>query len=288
MYFDFKQLTEIFYLVVRKKPLNEGDKEHAEGLARKFMSLNTSVYGVIDNMYNGRFISELDKSKSAYLKDNEVISVMVRGLYETFLAFNHLFVNPENKEDREIRMRLWFLSGLNSILKAQPFPTEHFNEKIREVKEKQEQIGVLFAESAYLDETSKKIVKTMIDKKNDDWFYHLEGAKLTKINKSYDGLAKRCGAKDNTFLNNYKLLSRQSHPTDSSAREHLTKWDSDSQVNHQMSHIINIATIIVAFMVYDYCSFFPSAKLIANTLPIDYKDKINYYLKEFRGDSYQI
>lgn len=219
------------------------------------------------------------------LLDPISVWALLRSQFEAYLAFHHLFVTPTSDEEREIRYKLWVVSGLKYRNRFPATIEAHIQQQERERKQIEELIEEIKQTPIYqglLDEEKKKL-KDIIKRK--DWKVAFKDSHA--ISLSWPQLGQRTEMNQSLFSEIYNYLSIHSHPTYISVLQlgelYATKEDQSLALLG-----MNLSRFIISFMISDYCKFFVRSVAYFNELPNEYRAFINFYNSTFRGDHHMI
>lgn len=178
-----------------------------------------------------------------------------RSMFETFLMYHYIYVNPENENIKELRYYSWIYTGL---LHRQEFPSKtNFaqTQKLKDQKEMERLKEIINALPAYKQLTPKQQTKLFS-----------EGS--AKTFSHWNTIMEETGfTKDNPFHSIYTMLSVYAHSEGLSAIQ-LNSAVSDPTFQTGQAKIdIHNAKLLVCMMILSLTKIFPILQAKFNTLP---------------------
>jgi hypothetical protein len=277
----FNTINDAWFAVCFKSQENKVNNElkrDAELLCQKyllhFFSINTLA------IVRSHF-SSVSQNKKLNFLDPLSISSLLRAQFETYLAYNYIFVRPKSQEHKQISYLLWKIAGLKS--------RNHLRAKEKENKEKKRREKNTIDD--YIDEIKKthrfknlidlkeqKKFKDFIQKK--DWKINIGNGKVT--NYGWKDLALISGIKKSTFGEIYNMLSWYSHPTYLSIIQLRDMYDENNFNEQSVSTSLKLSSYLTSFIIYDYCSINKHGWAVLKSMPQEIQALIYLYNNSFR------
>jgi hypothetical protein len=184
-------------IIESKKPMKEYQL-HSDTLITKFYFHSYSFYKLISGY---EVSSNYYKKEVANVKVLDIYSALVilRAQFETFLMYHHIYVNPSQEEDKELRWLAWIYS---SLLNRQSFPAES-EFAIQQKAKDQETISKLkegIKSSPAFSRLSLKQKNALLEKGSGKFFKHWSAI---MEDTGYD--------KDHYFTHWYNFISTHAH-----------------------------------------------------------------------------
>lgn len=215
----------------------------AEGLAVKFSAhLLSTLY-----LYRGINLPDLSKPIINF-PDHTSLNVIVRSAFETNLVFYYVFLDPQNENEKDLRYFCWEIAGM---YQRQSFPSpskEHITqlrqekEMIKNIEEKIKQNPV------YLSYSNTKQKELLGKLEKGEW--RDKGWKKIALSAGYSKLNSEIM---------YSLLCDHAHSGNLSV---MQGWQAKNfnERRQLMEAAIGHLLICIAFMIKQYCTYFPKSK----------------------------
>lgn len=241
----------------------------------------------IKNLIGGLdFDNSINGTKMKELIDPTTIAVLTRTQFEAFANFHNIYNSSNDKDLTNLLYDLWVISGLKyrQATVHEDMPEEH-RAKAEQEKQKIERILNAIHENPHymaLDEKQKNWVDERIKKRDFELLFN-EG-KFSK--PGWRELFLNAGVKD-VFMSLYSLLSLSTHPSNVSVFQYNQMYEKG--FNKEMAYsFLSQSTIIMAFMIAEYCKYFPIAKQKFQELPELHQYLIDSNNGNFRGKEYEV
>lgn len=221
------------------------------------------------SLYNGTKFILSDKSYT-HSVDFSSIAVLTRAAIESYLTFNYVMTNPEDKEEKEFRFYCWDLAG---FIERENYPAS--NDKAIKLKASEKEL-------------KNKRIK---DLENNKVFQNLSAGhkKLVlkgnwRIGKSWTDLSAHAAIPKETFKHIYSYLCSYSHSGRLSIIQiEQTKGLENEKQFGKVFQSINL--IILARLIVDYVYLLPDCKATFESNK-DVMDKV--YIWNKIGDRLEI
>lgn len=245
----------------------------------KGIAINQLIKGI-------EFRNSIDGSVMKGLKDPTTIAVLARTQFEAFANFHNIFGTTKEKELRDMLYNLWVISGLKyrQVTVKEDMLEEHREKAESEQKKIEKLVSEIETNQFYLEltEQDKSWVKERIKKKDFELLY--KDGKFTK--PGWRELFLNAGVND-VFMHLYSLMSLSTHPSNVSVFQYAQMYQLG--FNEEMAYtFMSHSTIIMSFMISEYCHLFPLAKEKFKELPELNQLIIDSYNGNFRGREYEI
>ncbi len=219
---------------------------YAEGLGQKTINhILTARYlmdgyhlGLGNNLYEGKI-------------DFSSIAILTRAALETYLTFNHIFIAPENEDEKRFRYTLWDIGG---YLDRQDF--EPTNDEFIALKESErlaiERLRKELKEKNIFKELSPKNQKQAL---NGQW----------KLDKYWGDLAVGACFKKEFFRQQYKFLCGYAH----SSRLSIIQIQQNKTIEGQREMAkasMGVLMVVLAKYIYDYIHLLPQLEEVKNNI----------------------
>ncbi len=229
-------------------------------------------------------IEKLDASnepKKSYY-DLFTVHTTIRVIIETYIAFNHIFVEPETEEEQYLRFLLWKLDGLYQETKYEVKETD-FEKAAEVLQDRQTAIKATISniQSAEFFNTipphfQAKLLNT--EKRRANWrFLYMEGK--VKVLQIID-LVEHC-CKQRAFFNTYRHSSIHTH-SNFPAIEIFKKYRGKQLSTEYTDPITRLAIYLTCLFIYDICELDENAKTAFKKLDADYKEFISGMAESMR------
>lgn len=177
-----------------------------------------------------------------------------RSMFETFLMYHYIYVNPENENVKELRCYSWIYTGL---LHRQEFPSKTDFAKAQRLKDEREMErlrAIIIALPAYRELTAKQ-QQALLQEGSAKTFMH------------WSKIMEETGfGKNNPFVTIYTMLSVYAHSEGLSAIQ-LNSAVADATFHKEQAKMdIHNAGLIVCMMILSHIKIFPVLQAKYNTL----------------------
>lgn len=207
----------------------------------------------------------IEHSKSGEIRklngyDLFTVNTTIRVMIETYIAFNHLFVEPKSEEEKHFRFLLWKLDGLfqeekyevelsdfDGVEKVLASRKVKINSTIEEIKS-----------SGFIKNISDKELKKIFDSeiRKSNWKFTFGNERIRPL-KIID-LIKHC-FKIRAFINTYKHSSVHTH-SNFPALEEFKRLRGKFISNEYTDPITRLAIYLTCLFIYDICEIDQNAK----------------------------
>ena len=250
-------------LAENKTPVKHWEK-YSEPLLLKFCFHGLTLHNILSGLTlkSQYYDKEISGKK---IIDIASAKVIFRSQIEAFLMFHHIYVNPKDEDEKELRYYAWIYS---SLLQRQSFPITTNFAKEQKLKDK-EQLKLIEANIRGLQSFKKlteKQQKSLFETGSGKLFYHW--AKILK-ETGY--------AEDHTFNILYTFLSIYSHSeglsviqlNDKNLSFHKKHPDANLDVYH--------SKLFVVLMIMAIRKLYEPVETKFSTLPMDLQHDIELY-----------
>ena len=204
-----------------------------------------------------------NKSKVQFV-DFSTIAVITRSIIESYLAFNHVFMNSKSADETEFK---WLIYDLAGYLERQTFKAE-LPTSIALKKEEAKAIIVLqkrIKENPYFQKFTARQQKQLLEKEN--W----------KLFKKWGDLAKVAGYNPESFNQTYKYLCSYVHSGRLSILQILDAHKHGNEINLVKSNM-NTCCGALAKYIYDLGILIPQIKILYERDPLN-KATVEFWVK---------
>lgn len=226
-----------------------------------------------DNAVNG--------ARMRGLLDPTSIAVLTRTQFEAFANFHNIFNSTDDEELTDLLYNMWVISGLKERQRtvAEDMADEH-REKAEHEKEKIERIKEAILNNPYynsLDSDKQKWFRERIKKRDFELLF--KDGEFTK--PGWRELFLNAEVND-VFMHLYSIMSLSTHPSNVSVFQYAQMFE--KEFNSEMAHtFLSHSTIIMAFMIAEYCKYFELAREKFDELPDMHKMLVDSYNGNYRG-----
>lgn len=241
----------------------------------------------INKLINGLdFKSSINNIKIKELIDPTSIAILTRTQLEAFANFHNIYNANKDEHLRNLLYNLWVISGLKS---RQSTVEEKLSEENRlKAEQEKKKIARLFEEiieNPYFSTLEPSEKKWFIERiKKRDFELQYSNGKFKKSN--WRELLLSAGVNE-IFTNLYKLLSISTHPTNVSVFQYAQMFEKGD--NEEMAYaFLNQSNILTAFMISEFCDYFPEARVEFKSLPDINQLIIDSHNIFFRGMQFQV
>jgi len=249
---EYIELLDLFAQTVesiRGQKIPEGYEwmNETQGCAIKLFHHLGSLY----YLSNGTSLPPLMNHEISYIDVSSMI-VILRSAFETYLAFNYVYVSPSSSDDRLFRYLIWDLGGLIDRQSFAAVEPENVAKKESEkilVKHLQEKI----INMSQYKTLSKAQMNAAI---NGDW----------KLGQSWADLAEKSGIDKGYFKSTYRYLCAYSHTGNLSIFQ-LSQLTSQEDKIEFADTWLSIGLVVMSHFICDYITVYPSAKKVLDDNP---------------------
>lgn len=225
-----------------------------------------NLYSYYEN-FDAEILSELGKP--------EPISMwaVLRSQFESYVTFNHVFINPESEEDKLIRYNTWVIESLTRRQKIQAMKPENIKKQEKEanilidLKNEIENTDTFKNLNPDVQEKAKKFLKNP-----EKWKFVILENKIIEP-EGFKGLAFRSGMVEMGFKDFYSTLSIFTHPTYNSVMQLNEIYENDYYLK-MFKAAIKYSAMLINFMTWDYCKLIPEAYDYFNVMNEDDKNLV--------------
>ncbi len=220
-----------------------------------------------------RLMSGFEISSSFYKKEINGLKVIdisssliiLRAQFETYLMYHHIYVNPKNEDEKELRWYAWMYS---SLLNRQSFPSETFYAKGQKNRD-QDILGRLKAVIPMLPGYAKltpKMQKALLNSGSGKLFNH------------WDKIMAETGYGKNHFLTYfYNFLCTHAHSEGTS----ILQVKDSHHVFHENNEVaityVSASATIISSLIITIKKRYKIVEIVYNTLPQQRQECIEYY-----------
>jgi hypothetical protein len=272
-------MTEIY--TERKKTTAADWMEYSNLLVDKFAIHSSSFFhlskGIIELKKSGEQVR-----MSGY--DMFTVHTTFRAILETYITYNHIYVEPISDGEKELKFLLWKLDGYYQRLKFDIYVTD-FDGAENVLNENQKEVELLInkIQNNQFFLTIRKGQESKIfdpSKKRANWkftFRH-KNLKLLKIIE----LIKHC-CKERAFVNIYKYASIHTH-SNYPAIEDFRRTRGIPLSNEKTDSLTRLAIYLTCLLIYDIASIDSNAKMKLDSLPLPLQNFINGMCISIKSD----
>ncbi|WP_010521240.1 DUF5677 domain-containing protein [Aquimarina agarivorans] len=271
-------LLEIY--TARKNTTLNHWQQYSNLLIDKFAIHSSSFFhlssGIIEHKKSGE-----KQRMNGY--DIFTVNTTIRVLIETYIAFNHIFVEPVTEAEKHLRFLLWKLDGLYQEKKYLIEVTD-FEGAAERLEEKNETIQktILEIENAkFLKEIPNQYHQKLFDpsKNKSNWRFLIVDGKVKIL--QIIGLVKHC-CKTRAFLNTYKHSSIHTH-SNFPAVEEFRKIRGKIISENYTDPITRLSIYLTCLFIYDICKIDENANQKLNEMDSGFKNFIEGMSKSIKA-----
>jgi hypothetical protein len=155
-----------------------------------------------------------NKHKNGYkisVNDPFSASSTLRSQIEAYATYRHLFINPRDKDDYELRILCWKYAGINQRQSIKTKLLKHKKRKKEEKKELENYSIQIRNNRLFKDLDVKKQKDVFKRLKNRKWEFTLKNGKI--IEQSNNFVFKNSGLRKSSIKDIYSFLSWRVHPS---------------------------------------------------------------------------
>ena len=203
------------------------------------------------------------KQKDVIIIDASTCFIVTRALIETYITFNHMYIQPKTEEEQFFRFKLWEISGF--------IPRQTLNP---------------LHGTTYKDEEKATIDKLKIALESDPFYETLSRDQKKRLDKyglprilGWKELIKECGF-DDKIVNGYSHFSQYTH-SDYFAMQQV-KYDNyridvfDRPDRQDINLCLRLAQVFISKSINDVVDLIPECKKTYDKLPILIAAKIKF------------
>ncbi|MGF7078909.1 DUF5677 domain-containing protein [Mucilaginibacter sp. UYCu711] len=259
---DFDELILAFITIGNKlqgteNVLQTKNLMYAEGLGRKILQHTLSV-----KYLAGGFALTAKGNSYEPQVDFSSVCILSRAALETYLTFNHVYVQPDNPAEHQFRFDSWDYAGY--------VERQRFSTRTPETLAKQQQEAVL-----------SQVLKTEIEQS--PVYQTLNRAEQRELSKgnwrgqqSWSSLAINAGFSKSFFDDQYKFLCGHAHSSRLSVIQIQQVTDLKGQKEMAMASAATLMCVLAKYM-YDYIRLIPELNAL-----VDKKSREYYLLDVWR------
>ena len=237
----------------------------------KLLHLKVSLEGVSYQSRQGKILNTIIDPTS--------IAPLVRGVFETVVAFSFLNNTTEDKEKQLILYNLWVLASLKT--------RQGYSLKLRlqeSVKKKEVEAIEIFRLTSEIENTEfykqlSKKGKEIIHRKINSYDFKIDLDTNPIKSLSWSTAAVTIGIREELMGDMYPYFSLFAHPSNFAvmAFADLFKPMQDN-FTHTSIFLLKSTAMLVSFFIAEYIKLFPSAKASFESLPLIEQIAINFHL----------
>lgn len=230
------------------------------------------------------FQNSLNGTNMKGLVDPTAIAALIRTQFEAFTIFHNIYNYPNDPELVSLLYSLWKLAGLkvrqNTV--KDDMMEEHRIKAQQEAKLIEELEQEIYSNAYYLalDETQQSWLRDRMKKRDFELLF--KDGKFIK--PGWRELYLNAGVKEN-LLHQYALLSQYSHPSNVSVFQFAQMYEVGFE-KEMATSFLSQSSIIMAFMISEYCHYLPIAMEKFKELPDLNQLVINSFNRSMRGSDY--
>lgn len=272
-------LTHVYY---GKKKTNVSNwMNYSNLLIDKFAIHSSSFFHLSEGIIEHK--GSTDKVK---IKGYDIFTVnsIFRVMMETYITFNHIFVEPMTDEEKKFRFYLWKIDGL---FEKKKFKIDYENPpNLKDVAEKDKQeltdtLELIKNCSFYNSLDATELLKIYEpERRKSIWKFSINENKKVRPLKIIELVEQIC--KTDAFINTYKYASVHSHSGYISI-EHFEKTRSKPISDEYTDPLTRLAIYLTAMIIEDICKIDENAGTQFMSLPPFFRDFIKGINKSIRN-----
>lgn len=232
------------------------------------------------------FENSINGTKTSGLVDPTPIAVLARTQFEAFANFYNIFNSTDDQKLTDLLYDMWVIAGLNE---RQRTVSEDMNDGLKKKAESErkeiEELRTTILENPCfknLDEQRQNWFRERIRKRDFELLF--KDGKFTK--PGWRELFLNADVKD-VFMHLYSAMCLSAHPSNVSVFQYSQMFDKG--FNNEMTFTyVGHSTIIMSFMIAEYCKYFSLAKDKFEKLPDLHKLIVDSYNGIYRGKQNEI
>lgn len=258
---------------------NESESEMIED-AKVFIQFVYIKSLTIKSLLDGFGYEKDDYGNNHPIIDYQSLFSIVRDLYETFCAFELIYIYHDSDDKCLLIYNSFVLEGLMDRQRFKSFD----NNKSKKSYEQEEIINrqnLISKTSFYTttDDNNRKNLNKLI--KQQKLIYIDANNNVNEFFKGSDYVL--FGIKKDVFVDIYKYLSMNTHSSYISIKQYKKVFSSSNTDNYDLACMAsNIAIILMSFFLSDFCKLFPECKSVLNKLDSTYHNLVTFYDKAYR------
>jgi len=211
------------------------------------------------------------------------INTTIRAMIETYVTFNHLFVEPKNSDESHFRYLLWKLDGLFQERKYD-IKSDDFDGLAEFIEYKEKEINSTIdsiTNSIFFKQISKIEISKIFNptKKTVNWRFAYDGSRVLPL--KIIELVKHC-CKTRAFVNTYKHSSLHTHSNYPSLNE-FKSVRSRLLSTEYTDPITRLSIYLTCLIITDICEIDKNSEKKLKDFPLDIRELItrtSYSIKE--------
>lgn len=234
-------------------------------------------------------INYVNKISNVSLEFTDPFSLypIVRSAFESYCIFNNIYIKNQPGEHREIIHALWAIAALKDRQAHPATIPEHIIKKQQEADsisqlELQIRSSNLYTRSPL---SQQSLINESIRKKNYKCYIENDIFKKCAWNEMFTDALNDQGK--NNFKTKYNFLSNTTHPSFSSVFQFKSILE-ENMIEDNIKLIFGSMSMIMSFLISDFCKIFPDAKMEFKKLPDLNQLLVNFYNIGFRGKSFAV
>ena len=272
-----KVLGEIYD--ARKKTEVKEWLEYSNLLIDKFAIHSASFFHLSSGVVERKTSGEVKKAKGY---DLFTVNTTIRVLIETYIAFNHIFVEPKRESEQYFRFLLWKLDGLYQEKKYEIEVTD-FEGVEKVIKDRDNEIANVISkieESEFINKIPDNYLIKIFDptKRKAKWRFLIQDDKIRVL--QITALIKHC-CKTRAFINTYKHSSLHTHSNFPSVEE-FRKVKGKVISKKYTDPLTRLAIYLTCMFIYDICEIDKNAKKQLNQMEEGFRNFIIGITKSIR------
>lgn len=272
-------LTHVYY--GKKKTNVSSWMNYSNLLIDKFAIHSSSFFHLSEGIIEHKGSTDKIKIKGY---DLFTVNSVFRVMMETYITFNHIFVEPETDDEKQFRFYLWKIDGL---LEKKKFKIDYENLpnlKIIQEKDKQElsEMLELIKENSFYNSLEASELAKIYDpeRRKSLWKFSITENNKVRPLKIVELVEQIC--KTDAFINTYKYTSVHTHSGFISI-EHFEKTRSKPISEEYTAPLTRLAIYLTALIIEDICKIDENAGIQFLFLPEFFRDFITGINKSIRN-----
>lgn len=209
---------------------------------------------------------------------------LVRTLYETFCAFELIFVYPDTDDKRLILYDLFLIQGLNERQQfgdsENCYVEQRKNEALTILNAQQE----IFDSGLYsaLSKDNKNKLENLAKNHPTYWRYFDKDNNIITFERNTSYMI--FNIKKDPFKDRYRYMSLYTHPSYLSISQYKYIYRfSNNEDDTFVAVSIHDVLVLMSFLITDYCKLFPECKKVLDNLDPKHRKLITYYNDYYRN-----
>lgn len=232
------------------------------------------------------------------------IGIIVRGLLETYLTFYQINF-AENEDQRDTSYISWIIYGFkqrqklkfekpdDGLLQTDKSLYDKYNllymgnmQKLEQEKQVMNGNIELLKRTTTFSKFDIENQKNFIKQLSRDWKFEYSDDKYRTL--GYQDILNKVGLRLSSFKNLYNHLSWPTHSTSIGMRQIAEMWDQGRMDINFLNNALVYTNMILSLMSRDVIYIDPDFEIGYKALSQEYKDLLNFYNYNFRGNDYTI